>query len=401
MAGQAVRRIDVAERRARLAVRHHLVPDGPAPAPDLATVARDLVGLHGTDPASAYVAAAVRTGYLTPEAISKVLYEDRSVVRMLGMRRTMFYEPVELMPMVQAACTDAIALRERKRLMGFLTDSEIATDVEAWFARVERHVLQAIEARGEATAAELGADEPLLRTQIVFARGKPYEGKQSISTRALFILAAEGHLVRGRPLGTWLSSQHRWSWAKTWLPPQEAMPADEATAELVRRWLRAFGPGTLVDLKWWTGLGLGVVKKALTKLETVGVDLDGQPGLVLAEDASPVAPVEPWVALLPGLDPTPMGWKERDFYLSADCRAALFDVNGNIGPSIWADGRIVGGWAQTPDGVVQYRLIEKVSRDVRKAVEANVERLNEWFGGVRVIPRFRTPMEKELGGGAT
>ncbi|GAB3422317.1 winged helix DNA-binding domain-containing protein [Flindersiella endophytica] len=399
----AVRRIDVAERRARLGVRHHLAVvagSAPAAAPDLVTVARDLVGLHGTDPASAYVAAAVRTGYLTPDAISKVLYEDRSVVRMLGMRRTMFYQPVDLMPMVQAACTDAIAARERKRLMGFLADDEIAPDVEAWFSVVEGHVLKAIETRGEATAAELGADEPLLRTQIVFARGKPYEGKQSISTRALFILAAEGHLIRGRPVGTWLSSQHRWAWAKTFLPEQPAMAADDATVELVGRWLRAFGPGTLVDLKWWTGLGLGVIKKALAKLDVVDVDLDGQPGLVLASDAAPVAAVEPWVAMLPGLDPTPMGWKERDFYLSAACRSALFDVNGNIGPSIWADGRIVGGWAQTAGGAVQYRLIEKVNRDVRKAVEANVERLAEWFGGVRVIPRFRTPLEKELGGPA-
>lgn len=392
----ATQRIDGAERRARLAVRHHLA----SPAADLVTAARSQVGLHGTDPASAYVAAAVRTGFLSPEVISKVLYEDRAVVRMLGMRRTMFYVPVELMPMVQAACTDAIASRERKRLMGFLTESSIAPDVEKWFARVERHVLQAIEARGEATAAELGADEPLLRTQIVFARGKPYEGKQSISTRALFILAAEGHLVRGRPVGTWLSSQHRWAWAKSWLPAQDPLPADEATVELVRRWLRAFGPGTLVDLKWWTGLGLGVIKKALAKLETVDVDLDGQPGLLLADDVSPAEPVSPWVALLPGLDPTPMGWKERDFYLSDACRSALFDVNGNIGPSIWADGRIVGGWAQTAGGAVQYKLIEKVDRGVRKAVEANVERLEEWFGGVRVIPRFRTPLEKELGGPA-
>jgi hypothetical protein len=394
----AARRVPVAERRARLAVRHHLVPDGQAP--DLVTVARDLVGLHGTDPASAYVAAAVRTRYLTPEAISKVLYDDRSVVRMLGMRRTMFYEPVDLMPIVQAACTDAIAVRERKLLARMLEQADVGPDVAGFSQQVEQLTLAALERRGEATAAELGAEEPLLRTKVTLAEGKAYEATQSISTRVLFVLAAEGHIVRGRPVGTWLSSQSRWALAAKCLPEPVAVPVDEARAELVRRWMRAFGPGTLVDLKWWTGLNLGDVKKALTKLETVDVDLDGQPGLLLADDVAPVAPVEPWVALLPGLDPTPMGWKERDFYLSADCRSALFDTNGNIGPSIWADGRIVGGWSQTADGAVVYRLIEKVNRDVRKAIDASVERLAEWFGGVRAIPRFRTPLEKELGGKA-
>ena len=62
--------------------------------------------------------------------------------------------------------------------------------------------------------------------------------------------------------------------------------------------------------------------------------------------------MEPWAALLPVLDPTVMGWKERDFYLGPH-GPLLFDTNGNAGTTAWWDGRIVGCWAQDPDGVVR------------------------------------------------
>jgi hypothetical protein len=55
------------------------------------------------------------------------------------------------------------------------------------------------------------------------------------------------------------------------------------------------------------------------------------------------------VALLPGLDPAPMGWKSRAWYLG-EHRERLFDRTGNIGPTAWWEGQNVGGWAQHKDG---------------------------------------------------
>ena len=48
-------------------------------------------------------------------------------------------------------------------------------------------------------------------------------------------------------------------------------------------------------------------------------------------------------ALLPVLDATTMGWKHRDFYLDPEHTPYLFDTNGNAGPTVWCDGRIIGG----------------------------------------------------------
>ena len=70
----------------------------------------------------------------------------------------------------------------------------------------------------------------------------------------------------------------------------------------------------------------------------------------------------------PALDPTAMGWTDRSWYLGPH-GPALFDRSGNIGPTIWADGRIVGGWAHRPTGEINYRLLEDVGRDVAAEVE--------------------------------
>ncbi|HSJ74333.1 MAG TPA: winged helix DNA-binding domain-containing protein [Miltoncostaeaceae bacterium] len=391
-----MRRLDVEERRARLGIRHRLARN---PADGPVEVARDLVALHATDPATVHLSAAARMREPDVAAVERALYEDRSLIRMLGMRRTMFVIPDELAPAIQAACTGAIAARERARLVKRLQDAGVAEDAGAWLAEVEEATLAALRARGEAAAAELSADEPRLRTSVLMAVGKPYAARQNVSTWVLGQLSMDGRVVRGRPRGSWISSQYRWSPVERWLPG--GMPerdAAHAGAELVRRYLAAFGPVAVADIRWWTGWTARQVAAALARLETAEVDLGGgAAGVLLAEDLEPVAAPEPWVALLPALDPTPMGWLERSWFLG-DHGPPLFDRSGNIGPSVWADGRIVGGWAQRRDGEVAVRLLEDVEAGARATIGAAAERLAAWLGDVRLMPRFRTPLERELSG---
>ena len=393
----AARRIGVEERRARLARRHHLAAGTGARSP--VEVASSLVGLHGTDPSSVYLAAAARMPGAEPASIERALYEDRVLVRILGMRRTMFVVPLDLAPVVQAACTRAISVQERRRTVQLLGQAGIADDPGAWLEELEEATVRVLAAHGEGTAAELSVHEPRLRAQLLLAQGKSYAASQSVSTRVLAQLAADGRIIRGRPRGTWTSSQYRWAPIEAWLQDGiDHLPTDTARVELVRRWLEAFGPGTAADLKWWTGWTAGEVKRAVEKLGAVAaVDLDGVSGLVLPDDVESVPAAEPWVALLPALDPTVMGWARRDWYLGEHGRA-LFDRNGNAGPTIWWDGRIVGGWAQRKDGEVAYRLLEDVGAETAEAVAASAERLRAWIGDVRVTPRFRTPLERELSG---
>jgi hypothetical protein len=104
---------------------------------------------------------------------------------------------------------------------------------------------------------------------------------------------------------------------------------------------------------------------------------------LLPDDLDPAPGLEPWAALLPVLDPTVMGWKERDFYLGPH-GPLLFDTNGNAGTTAWWDGRIVGCWVQDPDAVVVLNLLEDVGTDARAALDAEAERLTTWLDGHRV-----------------
>ncbi len=125
------------------------------------------------------------------------------------------------------------------------------------------------------------------------------------------------------------------------------------------------------------------------------MDLDGQPGMALAGDLEFPADAPPAAALLPALDPTPMGWQSRSWYLGPHA-ATLFDRTGNIGPTVWWAGRVVGGWAQRASGEVVYRLLEDAGTDGAAAVAAEAAALEAWLGPNRVTPRFRTPLEREL-----
>ncbi|MGC9669152.1 winged helix DNA-binding domain-containing protein [Planosporangium sp. 12N6] len=384
--------IGIDERRARLGVRHHLATT--AYAPDPAEAARGVVALHATDPASVFLSIRARTPSVDAGAIEHALYEERTLIRMLGMRRTMFVVPTDTAPVVQAACTRAIAAAQRRTYARFIADGSLGDG--AWLAEVEDATARALAGLGEATGTQLSAAEPRLRSQVRMAEGKAYGRTQSITTWVLFLLAADGRIVRGRPNGGWTSSQWRWSPVDRWLPGGMAdLPVEAARAELVRRWLAAYGPGTVADLRWWTGWTAAQVKQALTAVKPVEVDLGGTTGLVLNDDDRPATAPEPWVALLPALDPTAMGWQERSWYLG-DHAPALFDRSGNVGPTVWSDGRIVGGWAQRADGEVVYRLLEDVGDEKAAEVEAAAARLAGWLGAVRVVPRFRTPLEREL-----
>ncbi|MFI6013868.1 winged helix DNA-binding domain-containing protein [Streptomyces sp. NPDC051243] len=391
--GDGLRYIGVAERRARLGARHRL--GGAARAAGPVEVAESLVALHGTDPATVYLAVGARLADAakTVARTERALYEDRALVRMHGMRHTVFVFPAELTAVVHASTGLAVAGRERASLVKDMAKAG-APDA-AWLAEVEESALAALARRGQATAAELAADEPRLREQFVYAAGKSYEGVHTVSTRLLRVLGVEGKVVRGRPLGSWTSSQFRWAVA-----PEHPEPAvAEAQAELLRRWLAVCGPATEADLKWWTGWRVTEVRRALAAIGAQSVSLDEGTGYVVDGDVGPVAgPAEPWAALLPALDPTAMGWQRREWYLAPELWPALFDRSGNVGPTVWWNGRVVGGWAQRADGEIVWRLLdsEGVGRDAEAAITAEAERLREWVGSTRVTPRFRTPLEREL-----
>lgn len=387
-----MRRFEQAERRARLAVRHHLAPGHRAPSVEAAS--DGVVCLHATDPGSVHLAARARVEGLSVADVDKALYVDRTLVKHLGMRRTLFVMRRELLGTVVSAAGRRVADRERRRLVKEVERAGLFEDGAAWLEQAEAATLAALDRMGEATSTELRAEVPLLAGSMTYAPHKPYGGKASVGPRVLTCLSAAGHILRASNRGGWAVSRPTWATTSNWLGAEPETPSErEARADLVRRWLARFGPATTADVTWWLGSTVTAVRQALADVGAVEVDLHGRPGLALPDDLDPVPAPEPWAALLPGLDPSTMGWFERDWYLGPH-KASLFDSNGNAGTTAWWDGRIVGGWVQGADGEVVVRVLEDVGRDATAALETEAARLTDWLDGLRVTLRFPSPMFK-------
>jgi hypothetical protein len=385
------RRIDVEERRARLAVRHHLAPT--ARTDDVVAIADDLVALHSSDPVSVYLSATARMRAPSLAAVDAALYDERTLIRHHAMRRTLWVTGHETARLTHAAATVDLHAVQLRYLRAALAGGGVA-DPDAWVAAGRDAVLDVLAA-GPLTAREIGQRLPELTVPVPVGTGR-LATTAAAHTRLLLVLGFAGDVVRARPTGTWINGQYRWAATGSWFPGGFG-GADRraAAADLARRWLAAFGPGTRADLQWWAGWTAATTTRALADAGAVEVELAAETGVVLPDDLDP-GPVEPWVALLPGLDPTTMGWKRRDWYLDPEVAAAVFDRNGNAGPTAWADGRVVGGWVQRKDGTVALKLLADVGAAQRDALEAAAGELEKLVGDVRFGVRFPAPLQAEL-----
>jgi hypothetical protein len=389
-----VRHVDDDERRARLGARHALA----TPVADTLAAARAVTCLHATEPASVHLATWARSG-VTRNQVDEALYTDRTIVKQLAMRRTVFAFPRELLPAVWGSASARVADQQLRRMAKEMETTGIARDGEAWAAEHLELVHRLIERDGPLTTAEVRAALPALDARVTRGKGH-YRADVAVAASVIVTLAASGAIVRGENDGGWKISRPRWTAAAAWLgDAPDALPEPEGYAALVTAWLRSFGPGTEADLVWWLGSTKAAVRRALADVGGVSVSLDGgDTGWVLPDDLDPVADPGPWAALLPSLDPSTMGWKGRAFHLG-DHVDKVFDRNGNGGPTAWWRGRIVGVWCQQPDGRVEVVLAEDVPRAAKRALDAKAEELTVWLDGDVVRSIYLSPLaRRHLGG---
>jgi hypothetical protein len=213
-------------------------------------------------------------------------------------------------------------------------------------------------------------------------------------------MSADGRLVRATPTGPWTSRHHRWEPVSRWWP--QGLPSIDTTQaqrDLARRWLARFGPATTGDLQWWTGWNKTTMRLALDGLQIEEVDLHGHAGIDLArrpaDELADETTARPTATLLPALDPTPMGWKTRDWFLGID-PSLVFDRTGNIGPTLWWNGEIIGAWAITSAGDLQTKVIADRGAEAVAAIEQAASQLHARLDGAAITPAIRTPLERGL-----
>ncbi|MET0323835.1 MAG: winged helix DNA-binding domain-containing protein, partial [Ilumatobacteraceae bacterium] len=371
--------VTLAHRRARIARRHGL--SAPYRHPDVLAATKAMTALHATEPATPHLSLLARVRALTVADVERALYEERSLVKVMGMRRTLFVVTRDLIAPIAASVGARVAEANRKRLLNEAT--AVDGRHEGWIDDAERDVVAALDGRS-LSVRQLRDELEHLGGTFLGGAGTKWAAEVSTMSRLLTIFAASGSVVRATNAGHWRISRPTFTSMASWLgEPLEPFGERDGYAALVRHWLGTFGPGTEADLVWWLGSTKRAVRTSLADVEAVEVAFeDGSSGWVLPDDTADLerpASVEPWVALLPTLDPTTMGWRDRDFYLDPAHVPYLFDTAGNGGNTVWVDGRIVGSWVQDDTQRVVPILREAVSPSARGALDREVARLDEFL----------------------
>ena len=165
---------------------------------------------------------------------------------MLGMRRTMFVVPDELAPVVQAACTRAIAAQDAAPLPAAPRRALASpSDVAALVGRASRtRPLRPSSSAAKPPPRSWARTCPSCKRRSVWPRARATPARRASPRGCSCSCLPKGKIVRGRPRGSWISSQYRWAPIDAWLPG--GLPAARhavAQVALIGAWLRAFGPG--------------------------------------------------------------------------------------------------------------------------------------------------------------
>jgi len=169
------------------------------------------------------------------------------------------------------------------------------------------------------------------------------------------------------------------------LEEPEAHDPVEARAEIVRRYLAAFGPASRQDIDAWSMMRQPQIRAALERLEPLrrfrdenGRELLDVPRAPLPDPETP-APVR----FLPKWDNVLLSFADRTRVLPEKYRKKVISMGGDVKQSFLVDGLVAGIW-EAENGRVILTPFAKLSRTTQREVKEEKERLEAFLLGTRL-----------------
>jgi hypothetical protein len=251
--------------------------------------------------------------------------------------------------------TWAIAVRDARRRSWLRYHDLSATELAAAARKVRRRL----------------ADGPIRRKELHDLIGKGAAGVTGIN---LWL-----DLVRVPPSGTWERRRaDLFGLAEDWIGPAPRIDRRQAAAELVRAYLRGFGPAHRNGIADWAGLPPTDVAAALDRLELRrfrsedGDELVDLPRLPLPDPSTP-APVR----FLPTWDATLLVHARRTQILTEDDRPRVFSIKTPQSVATFiVDGTVAGTW-KFVRGSIRVEPFRRLDRAAQREVDAEAERMLE------------------------
>ena len=237
-------------------------------------------------------------------------------------------------------------------------------------------------------------NRPLTATEIKDALATEFD-----VSSVLYYMCDQGLLVRGEPQSGWKDRRYRYAIFSDVFPDValDAFEEREAILMLVRHYLAAYGPASMNDIVWWTGLGKIRVRSALRSLGEEVLEIRtteiNTPMLMLSSElerlkAITVSP-SPTVSLLPSLDSYIMGYSERQRYIDDNLYDYIFDKSGNATNVVLVNGRAAGVWdfKDGDEGSFKLYLFDYQLAATGDRVRSQARRLAELLAGREIRVR--------------
>jgi uncharacterized protein YcaQ len=357
--------------------RHHLVDRSAA---DLVGICRDVCGIQAQVMSSAAMACWARMIGITADAIHSALWKRRTLVKTSCMRQTLHLLPSADFPIYITALKRS---RRAALLRGMARFGMTATDLNGLNALVMESLQPGPMSQRDLTEAV----KPRLNKRIRAWMERFWSILRPAVVEGLICYGPEQRDGKGR------RNDAVFVRVDQWLPRQKGLDEmkDELTSQhiLLRRYLQAYGPATLRDFSFWSGISMKESREIWNSLsqELAEVSIEGQKRSILGRDLDVLAKSvldDEVVRLLPGFDPYLLAHAEKDHIVSSQHYKRIYRNQGWISPVILINGRVVGIWSCTRKGKAlscKVELFEKVSKLHRTKIQDEAESLGRFLGG--------------------
>ena len=343
------------------------------PSGDVARAVRCTAGIQAQVMSAAELALVSRVEGLSAQAIRSALWQDHTLVKIWAMRATLHVLETRDLPLYVAA----LSFREFRNWSAYAAYYGLSPAQHEAFLAAVPQVL---------------GDEPMTREQLATAlasqtgTAKVRDVILSSSWGSLLRQAAlRGDLCFGPNQGQHVTFVNPRAWMGVW----PSIEPEQALQELVRRYLRAYGPATAADFaRWcWDGGGKSEAKKLFASMndELEEVEVEGWRAVALRATLEPMQRLDPseTIRLLPLFDAYTIGMpRDREQLLDGANTRLVFRPQGWISAVVLVNGSIQGVWQQTArrsQSVVKVHLFCPPQTVIQKGIEAEVERLSDFF----------------------
>ncbi|TFG17436.1 MAG: hypothetical protein EU531_03300 [Promethearchaeota archaeon] len=356
---------------------------------DILEITEDLCGLHATRTIEPYIQLFVRVKNYEKEDLDAELYTKKTLGKIRGMRKTLFIFTKYLMQIVYPIAKNLTEDRELK----YLKYRNISLEE---YSELSKQILNLLQ------------KEELSTSQI----------KQRVKTKkdlvaVISVMCDQLFLIRGKPVSSWRDRRLLYAPFKTYFPNLNLSKytETESLTLLIDKYIMSYGPVTINDIIWWSGLTKTKLNPILTHLEAELVNIHisslDYEYYIVSSDINILEKLhseQTTINLLPLLDPYMMGYKDRERYVDMNNYKYIFDRSGNATQVILQDGFVIGIWdvIQKPKPICKLYFFEDVNDNIVNMVTSKAKKLATFITGKELdihICKSMLPLtERTMGG---